>query len=143
MCANWLFCTKFNSEQLLFEQFFDINGNFGSVQSKSESTFLFQYNIIFETYQSFEPSSSTPGETDMCTQHGTHWLFCIKFSAQQLLFEQFFNKIGNFGSIQPKSDSIFPFQYNIILGTYQSFEPSSFTPRGDRNVRPQTFLYEI
>ncbi len=26
------FCTKFNSEQLLFEQFFDIIGNFGSVE---------------------------------------------------------------------------------------------------------------
>ncbi len=56
-----LFCTKFNSKQLLFEQFFDIIGNFGSIQSGKESIFLFQYNIIFETYQFFEPPSSTPG----------------------------------------------------------------------------------
>ncbi len=33
--------------QLLFEQFFDINGNFRSVQPESESTFPFQYNIMF------------------------------------------------------------------------------------------------
>ncbi len=54
MCAYWSFCTKFNSEQLLFKQFFDIIGNFGSVELSSESTFLFQYIIIFQRWQSFE-----------------------------------------------------------------------------------------
>ncbi len=75
ICAGGLFCTKFNSEQLLpffdvmrifgsikpqsesniaqillFEQFFDIISNFDSVQPENESTFPYQYNIIFEIY---------------------------------------------------------------------------------------------
>ncbi len=54
-------CSKFNSPQLLFEQFFFIIGNFSSVQQKNEPTFPFQYIIIFETYQSSEIPSSTPG----------------------------------------------------------------------------------
>ncbi len=41
------FCTKFNSQQLLFEQFFYIIGNFCGVQPESESTFPFQYAIMF------------------------------------------------------------------------------------------------
>ncbi len=61
ICAHGLFCTKFNSKQPLVEQCFDIIGNFGSIQPEKESIFLFQYNIIFETYQFFEPPSSTPG----------------------------------------------------------------------------------
>ncbi len=28
MCVHWLFCMKFNSQQLLFEQFFDLTCNF-------------------------------------------------------------------------------------------------------------------
>ncbi len=39
---------KFNAQRLLFELFSDIIGNFGSVELKIESTFPFQYNIIFE-----------------------------------------------------------------------------------------------
>ncbi len=34
---------------------------FGSIQLEIKSTFPLLYNIIFETYPSFEPSSSTPG----------------------------------------------------------------------------------
>ncbi len=34
---------------------------FGSVQPESESTVLFQYNIRFKMYQSFDTRSSTPG----------------------------------------------------------------------------------
>ncbi len=41
------FYTKFNSEQLLFEQFFYIIGNFGRVPLKSKFTFPFQYNIKY------------------------------------------------------------------------------------------------
>ncbi len=37
--------------------------------AKSESTFPLQYNIIFETYRSFELSSSTPeGGRHVCPQ---------------------------------------------------------------------------
>ncbi len=47
--------------KLLFEGFFDIMRIFGSIPPESESTFPFQYNIIFETYQYFESHNSTPG----------------------------------------------------------------------------------
>ncbi len=61
MCAHWLFCTKFNSEQLLFEPFFDVMHIFGSVESQSESNFPFLYIIRFQTYWSFESPISTHG----------------------------------------------------------------------------------
>ncbi len=87
---------KFNSQQLLFEPLFNISGNFGSLQPKNEFTFPFQYNIIFETYQSFDPPSSTPSrDRDLCPV-----IFCTKFNSQQLLFEQFFDIIGNICSVQ-------------------------------------------
>ncbi len=47
--AHWLFCEKFNAHEFLFEGFFDIMRVFGSILPESESTFPFQYNIIFET----------------------------------------------------------------------------------------------
>ncbi len=40
--------------------------NFGNVEPESESTFPFQYNIVFETYQSLEPAPLLE-EIDMCT----------------------------------------------------------------------------
>ncbi len=69
--------------------------------------------------------------------------FCTKFNSQQLLFEQFFDIINNFGNIQPENESTFTFQYNIILETNQSFEPLGSTPGWDRHEHPLTFLYEI
>ncbi len=72
-----------------------------------------------------------------------HRLFCTKFNSEQPLFEQFFHIMRIFGSVQFESEPTFPLQYNIIFETYQSFEPSSTYPGGDRHVRSQTFLYEI
>ncbi len=68
---------------------------------------------------------------------------CTKFNSTQSLLKQFFYIIGDFGSLQPKNESTFPFQYNIIFKTYQSLKPPSSTPGGDRDVRPLTFLYEV
>ncbi len=42
ICANWLFCTKFNSKQLLFDAFFEVICIFGSVEPQSESNFSFR-----------------------------------------------------------------------------------------------------
>ncbi len=39
--SNWVFCSKFNFRQLMFEAFFDAIGTFGCVQPKSEFTFPF------------------------------------------------------------------------------------------------------
>ncbi len=78
-------------------------------------------------------------EVDICAQ----WLFCMKFNFAQFLFEQFFDIIDNFDSLQPKNESTFPVQYTIIFETYRSFEHPSSTPGRDRDVRLLTFLYEI
>ncbi len=55
------FCKKFNAHKFFFERFFDIMRIFGSIPPESESTFPFQFNIIFETYQFLEIHSSSPG----------------------------------------------------------------------------------
>ncbi len=69
MCAYRVFYRKFNFQQLLFEAFFDIIGNFVSVEPWNESTFLFQYIKIFETMQSLKPPSSTPeGDRHVCSR---------------------------------------------------------------------------
>ncbi len=47
ICARVLFCTKFNSEQLLFEAFFDVMHIFGGVEPQNESNFPFLYIIRF------------------------------------------------------------------------------------------------
>ncbi len=111
MCIHWLSCTKFNSQQPLFEQLFDVIGNFGSLQPKNESTFPFQCYIIFETYPSFESLVPLLGEIEMCV----YLLFYMKFNSQQLLFEQFFDIIVNFCSIQPWSEPTFLFQCMTIF----------------------------
>ncbi len=67
----------------------------------------------------------------------------MKFNFAQFLFEQFFDIIDNFGSLQSKNESTFPFQYNIIFETSLSFEPPISTPGRDRDVRLLTFLCEI
>ncbi len=85
------------------------------------------------------PVAQLLGEVDICA----YWLFLTKFNSEQLLFEQFFDIIGNFDRVQPESESTFLFQYNIIFETYQSFETYSSTPGGDRHVHPLIFLYEI
>ncbi len=113
-CIHWLFCMKFNAQQLLLEQFFDIIGNFGSTHPKSETTFPFQYNKYLKhiDLSSFLVPPSV--EIDTCI----HWVFCKKFNSKQLLFKQCFDIIGNFGSLQAKSESTFPIQYNLIFETY-------------------------
>ncbi len=74
--------------------------------------------IVFETWQSFEPSSSNSG--------GDRYVrllrFCWEFYSQQLLFETFSDIIRTFSSIHPKSELTFLFQYMIectlILQTF-------------------------
>ncbi len=80
----------------------NIIGNFGSVWPENESTFPFQYNIIFETYQTFEPPTSTPGE-DRQVRPLT---FLYEINSQQLLFEQFFYTVDNFISVQAQVEAI-------------------------------------
>ncbi len=63
---------EINSQQLLFKLLFDRISNFDSVQPDSESTFPFQSNKIFVTFQSLElPRAPLLREMDMCV----HTLF--------------------------------------------------------------------
>ncbi len=104
----------------------------------------------------FEAPSSTP-EGD---RHAHPLIFCSVFNDEQLLFEAFSHIMRIFGSVEPQTESNFPFQYNIIFETYQSSESSSSivhynipkmssfdlpssTLEGDRQVRPLTFWYGI
>ncbi len=84
-----------------------------------------QFNI--STISSFEPPSSTPGEIDRCP----HGRFCPKYDTKKLLFEAFFIIMRIFGSVQPESECIFPFQYKIVFQPYPSFKPPSSTPGED------------
>ncbi len=68
--------------------------------------------------------------------------FCMKFSAEQLLFESFFDTIGIFCSVH-QSESTFQFQYIIIYQKWQSLEHPSSIPAGGRGMRPLRFLQEI
>ncbi len=109
ICACWVFCKKFNAHYLLFEAFFDIMRIFGCVPPESESTFPFQYNIIFENINLSSHVAPLLREIDM----GAHWLFCTKFNAQQLLFEAFLDIMHIFGSVWLESESTFSLLYNI------------------------------
>ncbi len=46
-CPRRLFCTKFDSEQLLFQSFFDVMRIFGSVEPETKSTFNKFYKFWF------------------------------------------------------------------------------------------------
>ncbi len=54
ICARRLFCTKFNSEQLLFKPFFDVMRIFGSIEPQSEFNLPFLYIKRFWTYWSWQ-----------------------------------------------------------------------------------------
>ncbi len=60
---------KFDFEQLSFEAFFEITRIFGSVESEIECNLQFQYNIIFQPYQSFESHSSFGGGEEKIDIH--------------------------------------------------------------------------
>ncbi len=59
--VHWVFCGKFNSEQLLFEAFFDIIRVVWSIQLLSEPTFPFDYIIRYQKWKYSESPSSTAG----------------------------------------------------------------------------------
>ncbi len=128
--GNWIL------NNFYFNLFYIIIDILCSTESLSQSIFLFQYIIIFQTWQSFKLLSSTPGGD----KHVRQRIFCRKWNSQQLLFQDFFHIIGISGSVEPQSQSIFLFQYIIQFQTWQSFEPSSSTLRRDRHVCPLSFL---
>ncbi len=88
---------KFNSEQLLFEPFFDGMRNFGIVESQIECMLPFLKNIIFQAHQSFESPSSTLGR-DRRLRSRT-FLFKIQF--RTTFIRTFFDGMRIFVSVEP------------------------------------------
>ncbi len=86
--AQGLFGTKFNSEQLLFEAFFDAMRIFRSV---------FPAKQYFEHANLSRCLVPPEGEIDISARE----LFCTKFISEQLLFEAFFDVIHIFDSVEP------------------------------------------
>ncbi len=61
LCAQELFCMKFNSEQILFEPFFNVLRIFGITELQSESNRPF---LRFYRYWSLEPLTPLMGRSD-------------------------------------------------------------------------------
>ncbi len=59
----------------------------------------------------WKPLAPLLGEVDT----SDHWLSCTRFKAQQLLFEAFLDVTRIFATIEPWSESTFPFLYIIVL----------------------------
>ncbi len=79
MCAPTDFCTKFIAQQFLFEAFL--------AASSPEVNLLSHFSTLFYFKDGNFWSSLAPllEEIDICA----HWLFCLQFNDQQLLFEAF------------------------------------------------------
>ncbi len=72
-----------------------------------------------------KPPAPLWGEIDTCA----HWLFCVEFSAEQLLFDAFSQMLF-------LTESTFPFLY-IIIQRWKSFKPpSSIRGGGEVDICP-------
>ncbi len=107
--ALWLFCMKFNFEQLLFKAFFDATHIFGSVEPQTGPTFLFSCIIILQKWESFQTRSSTL-RGDRHTRSRT---FCTKFNFEQLLSKAFFMRCV----VRPSSPKLYLFSrfYTVLF----------------------------
>ncbi len=82
-------CMKFNFEQLSFEAFFEIMHFFWQLSALNESNLQFQFNIIFQPYQSFNGHGSRRGG-GRAGIHTRLQTSCTKFNFERLSFEAFF-----------------------------------------------------
>ncbi len=98
--------------------------NFGSVEESIFPVFTLQY---FKEGSLWSPLALLLGEIYICA----HRLFYTAFNAQQLLFEAFSHITCVFGSVEPWSESTFPFLYIIIFQRWQSLDPALFLEKID------------
>ncbi len=111
---------------------------FGGVEYQIDCNLPFQYNIIFQLYQSFKRLNSTRWGAD---RHTRSRIFPYKIQFwTTFIWTFFFDAMGIFGSVEPLIESTFPFFYIIIW-----YLSSPLTPLwvGDRHIHSRTFLYEI
>ncbi len=98
------FCMKFNFEQRLFKAFCDAMRIFGGVDPQTESTSPFLYLIIFQRWESFEPSNFTLGED----RHKRSRTFLYEIQFQTTFIQTFFDGIRIFGIVEPQIECILP-----------------------------------
>ncbi len=91
ICVHWVFCGKFNSEQLLLEAFFNILNPYCLQHSTIKWTYFLipVHNKISKMEIFGVPLAPFLGEIEI----SVHWVFCGKFNSEQLLFEGFFEII--------------------------------------------------
>ncbi len=75
--------------------------------------------LFFKDGNLLSPLAPLHGEIDICVCG----LFRTKFNAKQLLFQSFFDVVHLFGSVEPQTESTFPFLHIIIFQRWLSFEP--------------------
>ncbi len=89
------------------------------------------------------PSTNRQLSTRGGDRHLRSRYFLYEIQFQTTLIQTFFHIMCIFVSIDPQSESNFPFLYIIRFQTYLIFGAPSFIHGGDRHIRLQTFLYEI
>ncbi len=95
-----------------------------------------KFNI--STISSFKPLCTTLGGD----RHMPSGLFYPKFDAEKLLFQAFFGILRIFGSVQPKSECIFLFLYNLIFKPDHLSSP--LAPLwGEIDICPRGLFYPI
>ncbi len=86
---------------------------FDSIPPKSECIFPFLYNLIFKPYHLWNPLAPLWwGDRHMPLR-----TFFVQNSMLKNFYLElfFFSILHIFGSVQPKSECIFPFLYNLIF----------------------------
>ncbi len=91
-----LFCTKFNSEQLLFETFFIVTLFLAVLNPKVNLIFHFCTIYDFKNTDLWRPLAPFVWEMGISARE----LFCLKFNSKQLLFEAFFDIMRILGSVE-------------------------------------------
>ncbi len=86
---------------------FSVRPQCGRFRFQPKLNLLSRFNPLkyFKDDNLWSPVSPLPGEIDICT----HKPFRMKFNAQQLLLEPFFDIMRIFSSIELYSESSFPF----------------------------------
>ncbi len=97
ICAHWVFVWNLILNNFYLKDFFNMINIFCSIEAQNESTFPFQYIIIFKNGNRWRSLAPVLGEIEICV----HRVFCIKFNSALFLFEGFFDITDIFCSIQP------------------------------------------
>ncbi len=98
-----------------------------------------KYIHFFQPYHLSRSLAPLWGKIDICPCG----LFCLKFDDEKLLFKALFRILRIFGSIQPKSECIFPLLYNFIFRPYHLSIPLAPLWERERHMPWGTFLSEI